>query len=157
VDEKGGSSNQSDYGKLIIHSIPTREIEAMVVSYLTRMAKNVPAKKMAQKVRRTPLVLSKNIAVKKGETIAQNLRDLGARAELVPHKSGAQIPTRVAGLTSAPEISSHDLLYEKNEPRPPKEPKSDDTAKKLITTVVVIVLVAVLTLLAWQVYDLLFD
>lgn len=157
MDDKGESSNQSDYGRLIIHSIPTREAEAMVVSYLTRMVKNVPAEKMAQKVKRTPLVLSKNIAVKKGETIAQNLRDLGARAELVPHKPGAQVRTRLAGLTSAPEVSSLDLLFEKNKPRPPKRPESDGTAKKLITAVVVIILVAVFTLLVWQVYDLLID
>jgi len=129
----------------------------MVVSYLTRVVKNVPAKKMAQKVRHTPVVLSKNIAVKKGETIAQNLRDLGARAELVPHQSGAQVPTRPGGLTSAPEISSLDLLYEKNKPRPPNQPESDGTAKKLITAVVVIILVAVFTSLAWQVYDFLID
>jgi hypothetical protein len=129
----------------------------MVVSYLTRIVKNVPAKQLAQKVRRTPFVLSKNIGVKKGETIAQNLRDLGARAELVPHGSGGQVPTRLAGLTSAPEIESLDLLYEKNKPEPPKQPESDGASKKLITTGVVIILVAVFTLLAWQVYDLLTD
>ena len=153
----GLSINKSEYGRLIIHAIPTKETEDMVVSYLSRMVKNASAQKLAQKISITPFVLSKNIAVKKGEKIAQNLRDLGARAEFVPHDFEAQSPTRISETALSPEIDSLDLIYEKNKPRPAQLPKSEGSAKRLITTVVVIILVAVFSLLTWQLVDLLTD
>ena len=47
-------------GKLILISIPTKETEDMLVSYLARKVKNVPVEKLARKIRKTPSVLSKN-------------------------------------------------------------------------------------------------
>ena len=155
MDNTGVSINKSEYGRLIIHSIPTKETENMVVSYLSRMVKNVPSQKLAQKVRRTPFVLSKNIANKKGEKIAQNLRDLGARAEFVPHELEDRGATRISGTVLASEIESLHQVFEKNKPRPTKPPESESSAKRLVTGVVVIILVAVFSLLLWQLYDLL--
>ena len=155
MDGTGESTNKSEYGKLIIQSIPTKETEDMVVSYLSRMVKNVPAPKLARKLKRTPFVLSKNIAAKKGERIAQNLRDLGARAEFVPHDMQAQGSTLGAENEVPPEIESLDMIFEKNKPSPTRPPQPEGSAKGLITTVVVILMVAVFSLLAWQVYDLL--
>ena len=97
MDNMDGTVNESEFGKLVLHSIPTKETQEMVVSYLSRIIKNVPAEKLAQRVKITPFVLSKNIAVKKGERIAQNLRDLGAKAEFVPHDPGARISTLYKG------------------------------------------------------------
>ena len=151
----GESINKSEYGRLVIQSIPTKETEDMVVSYLSRMVKNVSAPKLGRKVMRTPFVLSKNIAAKKGEKIAQNLRDLGARAEFVPHDLEAQGPARGFENELTPEIESLDLIYERNKPGPTQPPQSEGSAKRLITTVVVIIMVAVFSLLAWQVFDLL--
>jgi len=127
------------------------------VSYLSRMVKNVPPQKLAQKVRRTPFVLSKNIANKKGEKIAQNLRDLGARAEFVPHDFEAQGPTRISATVLAPEIESLHQVFERNKPGQTRPPEAESSAKRLITGVVVIILIAVFSLLAWQLYDLLTD
>jgi len=155
VDGTGESTNKSEYGKLIIQSIPTKETEDMVVSYLSRMVKNVSAPKLARKLRRTPFVLSKNIAAKKGERIAQNLRDLGARAEFVSHDMQAQGSTLGSKNELPPEIESLDMIFEKNKPSPNRPPQPEGSAKGLITTVVVILMVAVFSLLAWQVYDLL--
>lgn len=155
MDGTGESINKSDFGKLIIQSIPTKETEDMVVSYLSRMVKNVPAPKLARKLMRTPFVLSKNIAAKKGERIAQNLRDLGARAEFVPHDMEARGPALGSENKLPPEIESLDMIYEKNKPTPTELPQSEGSAKGLITTVVVILMVAVFSLLAWQVFDLL--
>jgi hypothetical protein len=153
----GESINKSEYGRLVIQSIPTKETEDMVVSYLSRMVKNVSAPKLARKVMRTPFVLSKNIAAKKGEKIAQNLRDLGARAEFVPHDLEARASTRGSERALTPGIESLDMIYERNKPGPTQPPQSEGSAKRLITTVVVITLVAVFSLLAWQVFDLLTD
>ena len=157
MSNTGGSTHKSEYGRLVIHSIPTHETEEMVVSYLSRMAKNVPPQKLAQKVRRTPFVLSKNIANKKGEKIAQNLRDLGARAEFVPHDPEDRGPTPISGTVLASEIESLHQVFERNKPGPTKPAESESTAKRLITGVVVIILVAVFSLLIWQLYDLLTD
>ena len=157
MSNTGGSTHKSEYGRLVIHSIPTHETEEMVVSYLSRMAKNVPPQKLAQKVRRTPFVLSKNIANKKGEKIAQNLRDLGARAEFVPHDFEAQGPTRISETVLAPEIESLHQIFESSKPGPSKPPESESSAKRWITGVVVVILIAVISLLTWQLYDLLAD
>ena len=70
MENMGVVINKSEYGRLIIHAIPTKETEDMVVSYLSRMVKNASAQKLAQKISITPFVLSKNIAVKQGEKIA---------------------------------------------------------------------------------------
>jgi len=53
-------------GRLVLHSIPTKETEEMLVSYLGRIVKNVSSEKVAQKIKQTPFVLSKNISNKKG-------------------------------------------------------------------------------------------
>ena len=158
MDDTDDLINEStEFGRLIIHSIPTKETEDMVVSYLSRMVKNVSAQQLSRKVMRTPCVLSKNIAAKKGERIAQNLRDLGARADFVPHDQEARDSARASEIPSASDIESLDMIYEQNKPEPNQLPQSRDSNKHLITTLVVIILVAVFSVLAWQVYDLLTD
>jgi len=146
---------QSEYGRLVLHSIPTQETEEMVVSYLSRMVKNVPAEKLAQKIKIVPFVLSKNIAAKKGERIAQNLRDLGAKAEFVPHDSGAQGPDGITETALGPEFESRHLMSEKNKSKQPNQPGSSSFGKHLVTAIVVIILAAVLSFLTWQMHDLL--
>ena len=34
-----GTVNESEFGKLVLHSIPTKETQEMVVSYLSRIIK----------------------------------------------------------------------------------------------------------------------
>ena len=148
-------NESTEHGRLIIHSIPTKETEDMVVSYLSRMTKNVTAQQWSRKVMRTPCVLSKNIAAKKGERIAQNLRDLGARADFVPHDLEAQESPRASEIPSGSDIESLDMIFEQNKPEPIRPPQTSGSNKPMITTLVVIILIAVFSVLAWQVYDLL--
>ena len=156
MDDTDDLINEStEYGRLIIHSIPTKETEDMVVSYLSRVVKNVSAQKLSRKVIRTPCVLSNNIAAKKGERIAQNLRDLGARADFAPHDLAARGSTRSSEIPSASDIESLDLIYEQNKTEPNRPPQSRGANKHMITTLVVIILIAVFSVLAWQVYELL--
>jgi len=150
-----GTVNESEFGKLVLHSIPTKETQKMVVSYLSRIIKTVPAEKLAQRVKITPLVLSKNMAVKKGERIAQNLRDLGARAEFVPHDPGPRDLEPPSETASAPELESIQLMSEQNKPQQLAPPESSRFGKHLITAVVVFMLIAVFSLLTWQLYHLL--
>jgi hypothetical protein len=155
VDNPDGTVNESEFGKLVLHFLPTKETEEMVVSYLSRIVKNVPAEKLAQRVKVTPYVLSKNMTAKKGERIAQNLRDLGAKAEFVPHDPGAQGLEPLSGIALPPELESIQLMYEQNKPQQLSQPGSSRFGKHLITAVVVVMLIAVFSLLTWQLYHLL--
>ena len=141
-------------GRLVLHSIPTKETEEMLVSYLGRIVKNVSSEKIAQKIKQTPFVFSKNISNKKGEKIAQNLRDLGARAEFVPHVAVARDPYQLSE-TDLLEISGSPLLESlQKKSHPSRQQDSSGLGKQIITAIVVICLVAVFSLLAWQLYVL---
>ena len=154
MDNLDVTADGSEFGKLVLHSLPTKETEEMVVSYLSRIAKNVSAEKLARRVKITPYVLSNNMAAKKGEKIAQNLRDLGAKAEFVPHDSGARGLEPLSGISLAPESESIQLMSGQNKPQKLSRPESLPSGKPLVTAIVVIILIAVFSLLGWQVYHL---
>jgi hypothetical protein len=146
--------NENPRGRLVLLSIPTKETEEMLVSYLGRIVKNVSSEKMARKIKQTPFVLSKNISNKKGEKIAQNLRDLGARAEFVPHLAVARNPDQLSE-TDLLEISGSPLRESiQKKSHPSRQQDSPGLGKQIITAIVVICLVAVFSLLAWQLYVL---
>ena len=149
------TSDNQDHGRLIIHSLPTIETQEMVVPYLSRMVKNVSTQKLARKVTRTRFALSKNIAAKKGERIARNLRDLGAKADFLPHDLEARDSASELEYPPAAEIESLDIVYEQNKPEPTRQPQSENSNKRVITALVVVLLVAVFFVLVWQVYELL--
>ena len=125
-----------------------------MISYLSRIVKNVPAEKLAQKIKITPCVLSKNIAVKNGEKIARNLRDLGAKVDFVPHNPGAQGLELLRQATLTPEFESIHLMPEQNKSQPTKRPGASSFGKRLTTAIVVIILIAVFSVLSWQLYQL---
>jgi hypothetical protein len=154
VDNPFGTVNESEFGKLVLHSLPTKEARAMVVSYLSRIVKNVPAEKLAQRIKITPFVLSKNMAAKTGERIAQNLRDLGAKAEFVPHDPKARGLEPLSEIASTPEFESIQLMSEQDESRQLTRPGSSKSGKHLVTAIVVIMLITVFSLLGWQLYHL---
>ncbi len=154
MDNPDATDNRSEFGKLVLHSLPTKETKEMVVSYLSRIVKNVPAEKLAEKIMTTPYVLSKNIAVKNGERIAQNLRDLGARAEFVPHDPDSRGLEPLSEIAITPEFKSVRLMPEQIKPQEPARPGSSTPGKHLVSAIVVIILIAVFSLLGWQVYHL---
>ena len=154
MDNPVGTVNESEFGKLVLHSLPTKETRAMVVSYLSRIVKNVPAEKLAERIKTTPFVLSKNMAVKNGERIAQNLRDLGAKAEFVPHDPVARNLEPLTEIAVTPEFESIQLMSDHNNSQKPNRPGSLKSGKHLVTAIVVIMLIAVFSLLGWQLYHL---
>ena len=155
MDYTDGTVNEGEFGKLVLYAIPTKEAEEMVVSYLSRRVKNIPAEKLAQKIKITPFVLSKNIAVRKGEKIAQNLRDLGAKADFVLHNPEPKGLESLSQTTVTPEFESIHLMSEQNKSQQLNQPGSSRFGKRLITASVVVILISVLSLLAWQLYHLL--
>ena len=154
MDNPVGTVNESEFGKLVLYSLPTKETQAMVVSYLSRIVKNVPAEKLAQRIKITPFVLSKNMAAKNGERIAQNLRDLGAKAEFVPHDPGPRGLEPLSEIALTPEFESIQLMSEQNKSQQLTRPGSSKSGKYLVTAIVVIMLIAVFSLLGWQLYHL---
>ena len=155
MDNPVGTVNESEFGKLVLHSLPTKETRAMVVSYLSRIVKNVPAEKLAQRIKITPFVLSKNMAAKNGERIAQNLRDLGAKAEFVPHDPGPRGREPLSEIALTPEFESIQAMTEQNNSQQLNRPVSSRVGKRLMTAIVVIILIAVFSIVGWQLYHLL--
>ena len=155
MDNANGTVDKSQSGKLILISIPTKETEEMVISYLARKVRNVPAEKLARKIRKTPSVLSNNIAASKGRKIAHNLRDLGARAEFVPHDPGPPVFEGLSDEASISEIETIQVMSGQQNTPGQNQTKPLRTGKKLMTVIVVIVLIAVFSLLTWQLYHLL--
>ena len=155
MEIRGGAVDKSQLGKLILYAIPTTETEEMVVSYLARKVRNVPAEKLARKIRKTPFILSENIAAAPGRRIAQNLRDLGAKAEFVPHEPRPPVFKGLSDETSMTDFDSVQVTSEHYKASPHKPPKTSLAGKKLMTAIVVLILIAVFSLLTWQVYHLL--
>ena len=155
MDNGSEAADKSQSGKLILISLPTKETEDMVVSYLARKVRNVPAEKLARKIRKTPSVLSKDIAAKKGQRIAHNLRDLGAKAEFVPHEPGPPVFERLSDEASLSEIDTIQVISKQQAASQQNQPRSLRAGKKVMTAIVVMILIAVFSLLTWQLYHLL--
>ena len=155
MENGDGAVNKSQFGKLILQSIPTKEAEEMVISYLSRRAKNLPADKLARKIRKTPSVLSKHIAAESGQKIARNLRDLGAKAEFVPHDPEVRDLEGLSEAVPAPEIESIQVISKGYDAPRPQGATSSRVGKNVMTAIVVVILIAVFSLLTWQLYHLL--
>ena len=81
-----GETIMSDkiYGMLILNAIPDAGVEQKVWEFLSDHAKKMPADKLKDMIKKTPLVLSKNVSDKIGKTVVSKLERLGASATYVP-------------------------------------------------------------------------
>ncbi len=155
MDNRDGTVDKSQFGRLILISIPSREAEEMVVSYLARKVRNVPAQKLARKIRKTPSVLSKDIAAATGQRIAQNLRDLGAKAEFVPHEPRPLVFEGPSDEASTDYVEAVQVMSGHYQAPQHEQSQTSRAGKKLLTAIVVVILFAVFSLLSWQLYHLL--
>ena len=71
-------------GMIILNAIPDAGIEQKVGEFLSCHAKNIPVDKLKKMIKKTPLVLSKNVSEKIGKTLVSKLEMLGASATYVP-------------------------------------------------------------------------
>ncbi len=71
-------------GKLILQNIPSLEAKEKITNLLAHYFKSATEEKLAALLKKTPVVISKNISQRVGEQIAEKLRKLGAAAEYVP-------------------------------------------------------------------------
>ncbi len=70
-------------GMIILNAIPDAGVEQKVGDFLSCHAKNIPADKLKDMMKKTPLVLSKNANEKIGKTFVSKLEMLGASATYV--------------------------------------------------------------------------
>jgi putative nucleotidyltransferase with HDIG domain len=71
-------------GMIILNAIPDAGVEQKVGEFLSCHAKNIPADKLKNMIKKTPLVLSKNASETIGKTFVSKLEMLGASATYVP-------------------------------------------------------------------------
>jgi tetratricopeptide (TPR) repeat protein len=77
-------------GRLVLEAAPDKKIEKEVVAYLAKLIGHATPEALTAltaKVRKAPLVLSKDASADQGKKIAAALGRLGARAVFVPHAS----------------------------------------------------------------------
>lgn len=70
-------------GMVILNAIPDAGVEQKVGEFLSRHARNMPVDKLKDRIKKTPLVLSKNTTEKIGKTFVSKLEMLGASATYV--------------------------------------------------------------------------
>ena len=60
-------------GIIILKAIPDAGVEKKVGEFLSGRAKNIPADKLKDMIKKTPLVLSKNVTEKIGKSVVSKL------------------------------------------------------------------------------------
>ena len=81
---------QQDRGTLVLKAVPDGEVEEKVKAFLGKVFRNVSEEKMACLVKKTPVVLSKNIPISAGAKIVANLSKLGATVDFLPKTETAE-------------------------------------------------------------------
>jgi len=83
-------------GMIILNAIPDTGVEKKVGEFLSCHAKNIPLDKLKDMIKKTPVVLSKNVSEKIGKTFVSKLEMLGASATYVqkPNLSKQVTPTQ---------------------------------------------------------------
>jgi putative nucleotidyltransferase with HDIG domain len=94
---------QQDRGTLILKAVPDDEVEEKVKAFLGKIFRNVSEEKVASLVKKTPVVLSKNVPISAGAKIVANLKKLGATVDFLPK---TQIPETASTPPETREVTS---------------------------------------------------
>ena len=143
-------------GILILEDVPIGEVEQKVILFLTKFAKRARPERIAEKIKQTPYVLSKNIPAEKALKIIEALQKLGASAVFVPHTPSDTVakPAMASELSDAYKLSAPALNREKASP---DQARPQNSRKRLMTVLVLILLLLLFSYIAWQLYPLLAD
>jgi hypothetical protein len=139
-------------GLLILRAIPSKEAEDLVVAFLLRYAKNVSPDQLAEKIKKTPLILSRNISEEKGIKLAKNLKEMGAMAEFELHPLADQGSYQTPETFFLRPFESKPRPLTKKKPRHGQKRLSPSRSRGVIIALVSIFLIATLSMLAWQLY-----
>ena len=72
-------------GSLILRQISNSKSDDKLIQFFRKLYKNAPSSQLQKIIRKTPVVLGRNVTEKKSRTIIAQLRKLGAVAEFKPH------------------------------------------------------------------------
>jgi tetratricopeptide (TPR) repeat protein len=128
-------------GRLILKAIPNKDVEEKVVSYLSGMVKGTTPELIAEKVRKAPLILSKDISAEQGRKIADALQKIGASALFVPHEAEGPIQEPPAVEPQRPPVY---------EPPPPRAKHRPTNQLRLVLFLILLILAV--SVLVWQYY-----
>ena len=76
-----------DTGQLTLENVPGGKSEEAIVAYLVKLYKSISRDKLVGLVKRTPVVLSRNVPATTARKIIDQLEKLGATAVYVPNGS----------------------------------------------------------------------
>ncbi|HOC39273.1 MAG TPA: hypothetical protein PKJ77_08345 [Thermodesulfobacteriota bacterium] len=76
-------------GRLTLKAVPEGKAEEKVVAYLAQLFRKTSPERLAILVKRTPLLLSRNVSARTAKRIIDRLQALGALAVFSPHPSGS--------------------------------------------------------------------
>jgi len=75
---------QQTTGTLVLELVPSPDAEQKVLQFLAQYARKVPASKMKALIKKTPIILGRNIPVERAESIISGLEKIGASASYLP-------------------------------------------------------------------------
>ncbi len=81
---------QETTGTLVLEMVPSPDAEQKVLQFLAQYAKKVPASKMKDLIRKTPLILGRNIPMERAQSIVSGLQEIGATASYLPAALGVE-------------------------------------------------------------------
>ena len=79
-----------DTGQLTLEAVPDGKSEEAIVAYLANFFKSVSREKLVGLVKKTPVVLSRNVPAATAKKIITELERLGATAVYIYHNSTVQ-------------------------------------------------------------------
>lgn len=94
---------QQEVGTLVLKAVPSDEVEEEVKAFLGKVFRNVSHEKVANLIRKAPVVLSKNVSAKTGAKIVANLERLGATVDFLPR---TEAPETAQKSPEAQEVTS---------------------------------------------------
>ena len=98
-------------GMVILNAIPDAGVEQKVGEFLSRHARNMPVDKLKDRIKKTPLVLSKNTTEKIGKTFDSKLEMIGATATYVS-KPKLSKPVHLEQQETIESASVHGMVKE---------------------------------------------
>lgn len=137
-------------GRLVLKAVPNKDVEEKVVSYLSGMIKGTTPELIAEKVRKAPLILNKDISAELGWKIAEALQRLGAPAVFIPHEAeSAPMKDEPAAESPGPTVYKTSLPEPESSPSPAPPAKQRPT-NRLRLILFLILLIVSASVLIWQ-------
>lgn len=114
-------------GMIILNAIPNASVEKKVGEFLSCHAKKIPADKLKDMIKKTPIVLSKNASKEIGKTFVSKLEMLGASATYVSKPNASKHVTSIQQTTREP--ASNISIAQENPPSENTHSKLQDQLK----------------------------